>query len=1556
MRLEHCLRMFWLGGPVIAVVSWLSIGGCRPASERAALGRVQMAATDHGLAWTEKQELTTEQDASLFGSVVAIADDLIVVGAPDEVTVAQDGSSTQHGAAYVFEKAGQSFALRQRLAPQASDGWNDFGSALAIANASIFVSAKAQGTSRVFTLQNKLWIEQQTLDTQDGTALGGAVAALGDTAVVTSPNTFVAHVFERSADGWSETAPLTPDFPDTSPPLEFGASAAIADDAIVIGAPGAFVDGSSRGAAYAFRHDAMGAWQQQQLFADDGQENDRFGDAVAIVGGTAFIGAPYATSDPTLTKGAVYVFEWNGSQFAQVQKLMRETPNRADSFGSVLAASEGLLLVGIPSAGAGPSGTQGVVEAFVPAAAGWAREQTFSTSDGLFDGFGAAIAVAGTRTVVGAPYRRTQQSLYRGAAYVEELLGSDGATCNAPDACVSGHCESGTCCERECGPCGTCDTGVCASRAPGSEGAPSCAPYVCDGSSVACLQACRTSGDCATSYFCDAGACVERRPNGATCRTAVQCLSDQCIDRLCLGSRALGEPCSESVQCGSGYCVDEKCCDGPCDGQCQACDVRATPGRCSVVSGRPHGNREACRGEGTECSGLCDGSDPATCAYPPAAAACGSFCANAELIEKSCDGNGACIESEPRPCENNLACEGDLVCKRSCTSNADCRARFTCDVGTGECVPRAVCADSTTSLGADGSKADCAPYICEDGSCKTRCETKDDCASPLVCDGEHCVPGPAPGPPRTEGCNLARPLGRGSESAWPGMLFALWLARRRSWSRAGSRRRRGPLLRSPGARLKAKVWGAAFVLGLMVRTTPVMGNELRWVEEQELVREVTVPGERFGAAIALSKGTLVVGTPDYSGSPTARGSVDIFVDKNAHFELQATLTRPDADQTFGAAVAISQDTVLVGAPGPYPAPGAVYVFERDGVSWSWKKTLVAHDSQGSFGRALALDGDTAVIGQAPGWLIPAFVFTRQAGEWLDPPQLLVHDSDNATAFGTSVAISEDTIAVGDPMDDGSSGTVCVFSRSGDTWTPPQVLKASRNINSQALGSAVAIQGDVIVAGAPFGWGSVGQYAAGSAFLFERSDGMWTESESAMLGASNGSDSVHFGLAVAISSERVMVGTERGVAYTYARNGSSWAETEQELRPGDLAQKFGSSVAIDADTAAAATPQRSPENASGAVYIERLRIPNGGACDDPASCQNEACVSGVCCDRACGPCGTCATGLCKEFPRGGNGVGCEPYLCDGASSDCPEGCSSGDDCAPLHYCLAGKCAEQRPNGSECSDANDCASGNCGDSRRCLGTVVGGQQCRTDFECLAGYCVDGTCCDGACAGQCEACDVKGSVGRCTGVSGAPHGGRTPCGDDGSVCAGYCDPAEHGACSYPSGSTTCGSSCAAARETPLSCDGLGHCAAGQERSCENLECADDAHCKSRCESDRDCVAGYACQVDGSCGPAAYCIGNTSFAADGTSQACGRYACDTTGLCKTACVVKSDCVEPYVCAADGQCLEPAPVRADDAGCSCRAAPRRANWGLGWPAFLLVALVLARRRMGPTLARPSRA
>jgi hypothetical protein len=165
---------------------------------------------------------------------------------------------------------------------------------------------------------------------------------------------------------------------------------------------------------------------------------------------------------------------------------------------------------------------------------------------------------------------------------------------------------------------------------------------------------------------------------------------------------ANGASCMLGSTCASGHCVDGLCCDLACTGQCEACDLTASPGMCKPVSGPPHGMRTACTNPGTTCGGVCDGVTAASCTYPPASTICGAAC------DGHCSGAGAC-SSTGGACPNGFAC-GAGTCKTTCSGPADCQTNFTCNAPSCVRIAESDCLDGLDNNG-DGL-TDCADPTC----------------------------------------------------------------------------------------------------------------------------------------------------------------------------------------------------------------------------------------------------------------------------------------------------------------------------------------------------------------------------------------------------------------------------------------------------------------------------------------------------------------------------------------------------------------------------------------------------------------------------------------------------------------------------------------------------------------------------------------------------------------------------------------------------------------------------------------------------------------------------
>src|SRR5262245_52455304 len=93
-----------------------------------------------------------------------------------------------------------------------------------------------------------------------------------------------------------------------------------------------------------------------------------------------------------------------------------------------------------------------------------------------------------------------------------------------------------------------------------------------------------------------------------------------------------------------------------------------------------------------------------------------------------------------------------------------------------------------------------------------------------------------------------------------------------------------------------------------------------------------------------------------------------------------------ADDEFGRSVAVSGDTLVVGATGDDIGAnnnqGSAYVFVRSGGVWSFQQKLTANDGAAGdgFGRSVAISGDTVAISSFSG-NGAAYVFVRSGGVW-----------------------------------------------------------------------------------------------------------------------------------------------------------------------------------------------------------------------------------------------------------------------------------------------------------------------------------------------------------------------------------------------------------------------------------------------------------------------------------------------------------------------------------------------------------------------------------------------
>ncbi len=356
-----------------------------------------------GTAWSQQAELTAADAASgdIFGFSVAISGSTAVAGARNK--------NSFTGAAYAFAVPSQQAELT--AADAAAE--DIFANSVAISGSTAVVGAPFKnsetGAAYVFVRSGTAWSQQAELTASDAAVndrLGWSVAISGSTVVVGAPNknsnTGAAYVFVRSGTAWSQQGKLTAS--DAAVNDTFGWSVAISGSTAVVGAPGR---SGSTGATYAYVRSGTVWSQQAELIAADGADFDEFGVSVGISGSTAVMGARVKNSNA----GAAYVFVRSGTVWSQQAELTAADGAANDYFGTSVAISGSIVVVGAPS----KNSSTGAAYVFVRSGTVWSQQAGLTAADGASgDSFGTSVAISGTTAMVGAP----NEDSSTGAAYV----------------------------------------------------------------------------------------------------------------------------------------------------------------------------------------------------------------------------------------------------------------------------------------------------------------------------------------------------------------------------------------------------------------------------------------------------------------------------------------------------------------------------------------------------------------------------------------------------------------------------------------------------------------------------------------------------------------------------------------------------------------------------------------------------------------------------------------------------------------------------------------------------------------------------------------------------------------------------------------------------------------------------------------------------------------------------------------------------------------------------------------------------------------------------------
>lgn len=287
------------------------------------------------------------------------------------------------------------------------------------APAQIILQVEADGAAYPITIDPLITLEQKVLafDGATNEQFGSAVAISGATAIIGATEDDsgrgAAYIFTRVGGIWIQKAKLTAS--DRAPSDGFGECVAISGDTALVGAPHDQETPSdmNQGSAYIFVKPASG-WtdmtETAKLRSSDGAMNDMFGDAVALSGDTALIGAPQHQG-AHLYQGVAYIFNKPAGGWVTTNtfaaKLFASDGAQSDIFGKAVALTGDTALIGAPGDDV-TYNDQGSAYIFVRPAGGWISSNAFAkkltgTYQMTNDHFGSSVALSGDTAIVSAP-------------------------------------------------------------------------------------------------------------------------------------------------------------------------------------------------------------------------------------------------------------------------------------------------------------------------------------------------------------------------------------------------------------------------------------------------------------------------------------------------------------------------------------------------------------------------------------------------------------------------------------------------------------------------------------------------------------------------------------------------------------------------------------------------------------------------------------------------------------------------------------------------------------------------------------------------------------------------------------------------------------------------------------------------------------------------------------------------------------------------------------------------------------------------------------------------
>lgn len=369
------------------------------------------------------------------------------------------------------------------------------------------------------------------------------------------------------------------------------------------------------------------------------------------------------------------------------------------------------------------------------------------------------------------------------------------------------------------------------------------------------------------------------------------------------------------------------------------------------------------------------------------------------------------------------------------------------------------------------------------------------------------------------------------------------------------------------------------ITGILAVFIPFAGNGTDLASQKLFGRWANTPDNYFlgqhGTMAALTEKWAVVSThqADDRGAGSD-GAVQVFNAVTGAWVRRIHAPGPPAGSLFGAAVAVSGDTALIGAPGQNGGLGAAFVVNLS--TGAVLRTLTGPGimSDVRFGWSVAILADTLAVGayNDDGGKGAVYLFRATTGAFIT--KLTAAGGGPMDAFGKSLAGDGTILAVGAPQADADRGAVYFYDQI--TGALIDRHQPATSVAGNQVGFRLAMQGGYVVMGG----------VTGRCFRRNLALDQTTELLSSVAVGSS------FSKGVAISGSLIAVGepaagTLKGAVHLFrTEDGAFLQRLTAPLTP-DEPLEFGSAIALDGNTLLASAPADSTqESGAGAAFLLR----------------------------------------------------------------------------------------------------------------------------------------------------------------------------------------------------------------------------------------------------------------------------------------------------------------------------------------------------------------------------------